>query len=209
MQFKKYLIPVVMLGFQFCSLIHAERRPYSGVQFPSEVANTSGGMRIYPMLLRWKGFSRTQGWQLSFEDPDGGKSPGQSQGSFNLTYAKPKLKGFDSNSLTHYGMEYENRSYDTGISYTSAAIGVQRIKPNLGIRDFFSKIGQSADTHFKPYVSFRLGYRVLQNVPLLGNSGVLQVSYTLSDDYRFPSAGPHGFSKVPLKGIRFDLGFRY
>ncbi len=106
-------------------------------------------------------------------------------------------------------MEYENRSYDTRFSYTSAAIGIQRVKPNLGIRDFFSKKGQSADTHFKPYVSFRLGYRVLQNVPLLGNSGVLQVSYTLSDDYRFPSAGPHGFSKVPLKGFRFDLGFRY
>lgn len=182
---------------------------YAGVQVPTQSTTRSGGMRLFPLLFKWKGFDRAKGIQFSLEDPNGSKSPGGSQSALNLTYAQPSLRGLNDMSVTHYGFEYENRSYDSGLSFSSAAVGVQRLSPNLGLSQFFENKGEFARSLYKPYISFRMGYRLLQNVPLLGNSGVLQVSYTLSDDYRFPSEGPHGYQKVPLKGFRFDVGFRF
>jgi len=206
---KEFLLFICLVFFVFQTRYFAAPRGYSGVQMPSQSSQRSGGMRLYPLLLRWKGFSQAKGIQFSLEDPDGSKGPGGNQSALNLTYAQPKMKGFDDMHLTHYGFEYENRTYDSAISFTSAAVGVQRINPNLGLKNYFKQNAQSINAHYKPYISFRMGYRLLQNVPVLGNSGVLQVSYTLSDDYRFPSKGPHGYSKVPLKGIRLDFGFRF
>ena len=207
--FNKLVLSFLMGNLFFTMATYCAPSGYAGVQVPTQASKRSGGMRLFPLLFKWKGFERAKGIQLSLEDSEGSKSPGGSQSALNLTYAQPQMRGQKQMSLTHYGFEYENRSYDSGMSFSSAAVGVQRISPNLGLRDFFEDLGQSARSLYKPYVSFRMGYRLLQNVPLLGNSGVLQVSYTLSDDYRFPSDGPHGYQKVPLKGFRFDVGFRF
>ena len=45
-----------------------------------------------------------------------------------------------------------------------------------------------------------MGYKLWQKVPVFNAPAVGELSYTISDDYRFPSPGPHG-PKNSLKGF--------
>lgn len=173
--------------------------------------NNSGmmGIKMYPYLANFKGFDKTTtGLQLSMEDRSG-KRGQESVNSFNLYYVKPELKSFPTYKVKQTKFEYENRSYDSAFSYYSAAIGVQKVSPNLGLKNFYSNKNEDARAHIKPYLTFRMGYKIWQKVPVFNTPAIGELSYTLSDDYRFPSPGPHGYQKIPLKGFGAAISFRF
>lgn len=163
-------------------------------------------MRLYPYIGYFKGFEFSQGLMLSWDIMESGTN---SRNSFNLAYSSPEIKGFTNMEMTQYKLEYENRTFDTPGSYYSAALGIQSLSPNLSLKNFYAARGESVTKRFKPYLSLRMGYKVLPSVPVVNTPAVLQLSYTLSDDYRFPSHGPHGYRKIPLKGFGAAVEFKF
>ena len=167
------------------------------------------GAKMYPYLANFKGFDKTTtGLQLSIEEQSG-KRRQEAVNSFNLYYVKPELKNFPTYKVKQTKFEYENRSYDSQFSYYSAALGVQKISPNLGLKKYYSNKNEDARAHIKPYVTFRMGYKIWQKVPVFNTPAIAELSYTVSDDYRFPSEGPHGYQKIPLKGFGAAISFRF
>lgn len=167
------------------------------------------GAKMYPYMVNFKGFNKTTtGFQLSIEDQTG-KRKKESVNSFNIAYIQPELKGFSTSKVKQTKFEYENRSYDSAISYYSTALGVQKISPNLNLKNYYSSLGMDARAHIKPYLSFRMGYQIWQKVPVFNTPAVGELSYTISDDYRFPAIGPHGYRKIPLKGFGAAISFRF
>ena len=173
--------------------------------------NSAGmmGAKMYPYLANFKGFDKTTtGLQLSIEERSGKRSQ-KSANSFNLYYVTPELKNFPTYKVKQTKFEYENRSYDSAVSYYSAALGVQKVSPNLGLKKYYSNKSEDARAHIKPYITFRMGYKFWQKVPVFNTPAIAELSYTVSDDYRFPSVGPHGYQKIPLKGFGAAVSFRF
>ena len=59
-----------------------------------------------------------------------------------------------------------------------------------GSKSFYSGKGEDAN-----------GWALWQKVPVFNAVG--ELSYTISDDYRFPSPGPHGYQKIELYPLDF------
>lgn len=167
------------------------------------------GVQVHPYLPYYKGLKTKRGIQLSLDSREDSPKSGESLSSLNLYLAEPRVKGFNSMQLTDYQLEYESRSYDSRMSYTSAALGVKRLSPNLALKDYFAAQNESVHARYKPFLALRMGYRILEKIPLIGSAGVIQASYIISDDFRFPSRGPHGFRKIPLKGFQAQVGFKF
>ena len=171
--------------------------------------NNVMGVQAYPYLPRYKGLKSNRGILLSLDSREDSSKAGKSLSSLNFYMAEPRVQGFNSMQLSDFQLEYEGRSYDSNLSYTSAALGVKRLSPNLALKDYFTAQNESVHARYKPFLAFRMGYRILEKIPVIGGSGVLQAAYIISDDFRFPSRGPHGFRKIPLKGFQASLGFKF
>ncbi|MCJ8345194.1 hypothetical protein MJH12_06620 [bacterium] len=164
------------------------------------------GMTLHPTYKKFKGFKRTKGLVISYVALNN-KSDHQKD-IWNFYYSKPGLSKFSSYRITEMKGEWENRSYEGTGSYTSAAFGVNRLIIGNTIKSYMNSIGTDAKHAFKPYIEFRMGYK-LADQQMFGLALVAQFSYTLSDDYRFKSDLPNGYHKIPLRGFKGDLSFRF
>ena len=198
---------VLLLVFPMGKLNYgASLWPFVSTNSKSSRSSKGKGAKIYPYFGQFKGFKASQGVLFSVDEYD---KKTRSKSSLNFYYTKPALKNHSDKKITQYKFEYENRTYPGPGAYYGAAVGAQKINPNLALKKHFTALGEDARGIIKPYVSFRMGMKMLNNVPLFGTPAVAEVSYTVSDDYRFPSAGPHGFRKIPLKGFGASVNFKF
>lgn len=164
------------------------------------------GLTLHPTYRQLKGFKRAKGAVISYVDLNN-KSHSQKD-IYNFYYDRPRLAKFSSYKITQLKAEWENRSYGEQGSYTSAAFGVNRLIIGDTIKSYMNNLGTDAKNSFKPYLEFRMGYK-LADQALFGLAVNGQLSYTLSDDYRFKNNLPNGFHKIPLKGFKADISFRF
>lgn len=164
------------------------------------------GLTLHPTYQQLKGFKRAKGAVISYVDLNN-KSESQKD-MYNFYYSRPRLSKFSSYKLTQLKAEWENRSYGEQGSYTSAAFGVNRLIIGNTIKGYMNNLGTNAKHSYKPYLEFRMGYK-LADQSLFGLAVNGQLSYTVSDDYRFKNNLPNGYHKIPLKGFKADISFRF
>lgn len=177
--------------------IHANNNSWGGF--------VPNGLTLHPTYQQIKGFKRAKGAVISYVDLNN-KSDTQKD-IYNFYYSKPKLDKFSSFKITQLKAEWENRSYGEG-SYSSAAIGVNRLIIGNTIKNYMNNLGTDSKHLFKPYLEFRMGYK-LADQSLFGLAVNGQLSYTLSDDYRFKANLPNGYHTIPLRGFKADISFRF
>ncbi|PCJ21539.1 MAG: hypothetical protein COB02_02785 [Candidatus Cloacimonadota bacterium] len=195
---KDLLLMFIIKLFLFLLLIQSDNAATKSI--------IPNGLTLHPTYKKLKGFKRGEGLVISYVDLNN-KSETQKD-MWNFYYSKLVLTNFSTFRITQLIGEWENRTYGEGGAYSSAAVGINRLIIGNSIKSHMQSLGTNAKHAFKPYLEFRMGYKLADQgmfgIPIAG-----QLSYTLSDDYRFKSNLPNGYHKIPLKGFKADISFRF
>jgi hypothetical protein len=174
--------------------------------------NRSEGISFYPTLLEFKGFKGLSGVDrtLGFEFVYSRSDDKDSSQNLILTWAKPKLDSpWDMMKMDYWELAYEGRQYTSETMFTSLKFGLKNFAPSSRFKSWYAAKNESMYNGWKPYLSIGMGMRYSQALPYINVPPTLQLDYIIGDDYRFPSTSPNGNNKIPLKGFRLGIGFRF
>jgi len=90
-----------------------------------------------------------------------------------------------------------------------ANAGVRRYQPNQGYRNFYGARNQSFDPKDLPFLYVAVGRRLVKRLPVIKRPLVLTASYSFSEDLKYPSADPYGYTHIDLSGFDLGLSIRF
>jgi len=148
------------------------------------------------------GFSLTKNWALNERD---GLSVEARYSPYTLN------EPYDSQRVHLVDFAVSGRRFLRPRFYAQAQIGVRHYKPNQAIRNFYTVRNQQFISQSDPYISFGLGYLLIKKLPIVHRPLVLAASYTISDDFRYPSIHPLGHTEFDPSGFSVGLkvGFKF
>lgn len=157
-------------------------------------------------LIKFDGFTRTLGNTTSYA-VDLGK---ERSVSLSLNYSPLKLKG-------DFGT-FKMKSWDLGVGFRKyfrkkylfqSNLGIRKYQPNWVYRDYYAAKNQQFGDKTLPYFNIEIGRQILKEVPLIKRPLVLTASYTFSDDLKYPSVDPHGYSRIDLGGFNLKVSVNF
>lgn len=148
------------------------------------------------------GYSLNKNWEL-------GKRDSASVEARYLPYTLDEP--YDKQRIHLLDLSVSRRRFLKPRLYAQAQVGVRHYKPNQAIRDFYSLRNSKFDSETIPYASIGVGYLLLRSLPVVHRPLVLAASYTVSDDYRYPSIHPLGHTEFDPAGFSVGLkvGFKF
>ncbi len=120
---------------------------------------------------------------------------------FKDPFANMKMNSWDLNIGFR---KYLNKKY-----FFQSGIGLKKYQPNSSFRAYFNSLGQNFQTEELPYISFGVGRKIWDEVPIIKRPLVLIANYTFTKDLEYPSADPFGHRKIELEGLDISLSVSF
>lgn len=161
---------------------------------------------LNPKLFKFDGFSRSLGNRISFARDLGKKR----SAGVHFGYYPLKLKdNFDHMKMDSMDLSVSFRQYFREKYLFQANAGVRRYQPNQGYRNFYGARNQSFDPEDLPFLYVAVGRRLVKRLPVIKRPLVLTASYSFSEDLKYPSADPYGYTHIDLSGFDLGLSIRF
>ena len=130
--------------------------------------------------------------------------------SLGLNYSPLVFKDpFGAMKMNSWDLNLGYRKYLNNKYFFQSNIGLRKYQPNSSFRSYFNTLGQNFESQELPYISFGVGRKIWDEVPIIKRPLVLIANYTFSEDLEYPSADPFGHRKIDLKGLDISVSVSF
>ena len=130
--------------------------------------------------------------------------------SIGLNYSPLVFKNpFGNMKMNSWDLNIGYRKYLNKKYFFQSNIGLKKYQPNDGFRAYFEARGENFQTQELPYMSFGVGRKIWDEVPIIKRPLVLIANYTFTKDLEYPSADPFGHHKIDLEGLDISLSVSF